>query len=89
MQLMLRCRNVVNDLKLGRPVQAEFYDSVTIFFSDISGFAEFTVSSTPSQVVELLNGVYSAMDDVIHAHKVYKVRACTKTTSHSASEKLV
>ena len=54
-------------------VEAETFDSVTLYFSDIPGFSDFTAACTPVQVVDLLNSVYSLMDDVISRHEVYKV----------------
>ena len=66
-------RSVADDLKRGRQVEAEAFDSVTLYFSDIPGFADVTASCAPMQVVDLLNSVYSLMDDVIARHDVYKV----------------
>ena len=59
---------------------AESFDCVTLFFSDITGFTDFTVESTPEEVVRLLHDVYSTMDDVIHKHNVYKVRKTFNVT---------
>ena len=66
-------RSVADDLKHGRQVEAEAFDSVTLYFSDIPGFSDVTASCSPIQVVDLLNSVYSLMDDVIARHDVYKV----------------
>ena len=66
-------RSVAEDLKQGKPVEAEAFDCVTIYFSDIPGFSDFAAASTPVQVVDLLNSVYSLMDDVIARYDVYKV----------------
>ena len=43
-------RAVANDLKLGKRLEPEFYECITIFFSDIVGFTSLAAASTPLQV---------------------------------------
>ena len=43
-------RSVAEQLKRGHKVEAENYDCVTIYFSDIVGFTEMSAQSTAFQV---------------------------------------
>nr|XP_033777292.1 atrial natriuretic peptide receptor 1-like isoform X2 [Geotrypetes seraphini] len=66
-------KSVAKQLRTYNHVQAESYEQVTIFFSDIVGFTSIAASCTPLQVVEMLNNLYVCFDSRIESYNVYKV----------------
>lgn len=72
-------RVVAEQLKRGKGMEAELYDKVTVYFSDIVDFTIICSTSTPFEVVQLLNDLYTMFDGIIESHDVYKVMSLFTT----------
>ena len=66
-------REVADKLIHSEKIEPESFDCATIFFSDIVGFTKIASKSTPIQVVDLLNMLYTSFDSTLAEFDVYKV----------------
>ncbi|XP_019637904.1 PREDICTED: guanylyl cyclase GC-E-like [Branchiostoma belcheri] len=66
---------IVNAMKKADTVPAEYFDEVTVMFSDVVGFTDLTASISPHNVIDLLNRMYRTFDAVLGRYDVYKVES--------------
>lgn len=61
---------VAEQLKRGNKVEAENFDCVTIYFSDIVGFTEMSAESTPLQVRKQILSIYKTSAKSLRFHSL-------------------
>ena len=74
-------RSVADSLKSGSAILPELYKEVTIYFSDIVSFTTLASESTPMEVVDFLNDLWTVFDDIINKFNVYKVELLSNIRS--------
>ena len=53
---------------------ADHFDDVSVLFADLVGFTEFCAQKTPTQLVEILNGIFSEFDRLSELHGLEKIK---------------
>ena len=71
--MLYTSRSVADRLKRGLDIAPEYFDESTVYFSDIVSFTTLASESSPMQIVDLLNDLYSMFDGVIAKFDAYKV----------------
>ncbi|KAL7487273.1 hypothetical protein ACHAW6_012868 [Cyclotella cf. meneghiniana] len=65
-------KRAIKKLRRGQTV-VERYKMVSIFFSDIVGYTEMSSEMTPTEVMNMLNDLYTKFDALAEKHLVYKL----------------
>lgn len=58
--------SVAQTLKQTQKVPAEYYDEVTVYFSDIVGFTEIAAECTPLEVIILFKCKFSCYQNILY-----------------------
>ncbi len=65
---------VAERLKLGQRTIAESFEAVTVLFADLVDFTEFSTQTSPTELVELLNQIFSKFDQLAEYHRLEKIK---------------
>lgn len=65
---------IAQRLKLHPRTIADSFEEVTVLFADIVGFTELSARISPTELVELLNQIFSAFDYLAEKHELEKIK---------------
>lgn len=65
---------IAERLKRGESTIADSFADVTVMFADLVGFTKLSASLSPAELVELLNYIFSAFDDLADKYGLEKIK---------------
>jgi adenylate cyclase len=65
---------IAEKLKKQNGIIAERFDDVSVLFADIVGFTPLSARLSPTELLELLNGVFSGFDELAGRHGLEKIK---------------
>jgi class 3 adenylate cyclase len=66
--------SIAERLKRGETMIADSHSDVTVVFADIVGFTELAAQYTPSELIDILNRVFSLLDEFSQFYGVEKIK---------------
>ena len=66
--------SIAERLKERNSVIADHFESTTVMFSDIVGFTALSETMSPAELVDRLNGIFSAFDDLADRYGLEKIK---------------
>lgn len=67
-------RGVAEQLKERGEVTPQFYDAVTIIFTDFVGFTQSALSMVPAELIEQLNRIFYQFDAITRRYRLEKIK---------------
>jgi PAS domain S-box-containing protein len=67
-------KTIADELKQNQSVKPTQFDEVTILFADIVGFTPLASGMSPTEVVNLLNQIFSTFDQLAEQHNLEKIK---------------
>ena len=65
---------IADRLKQGEETIADNFDEVTVLFADIVGFTNLSEQMSPTELIILLNKVFSSFDQLAEQHRLEKIK---------------
>lgn len=65
---------IAERLKQGENTIADSFDEVTVMFADLVGFTKLSTHLSPAELVELLNEIFSAFDELADRYGLEKIK---------------
>ncbi|NEO59843.1 MAG: response regulator [Moorea sp. SIO4G2] len=65
---------VAEQLKKGERTLAESFEDVTVLFADLVDFTKLSTQTSPTELVEILNVIFSEFDQLAEEHGVEKIK---------------
>jgi len=72
-------KTVAQRLKKNSKVESEFFKTSTVMFTSIVNFVQMSIEYAPMELIDLLNVLYSSIDEKINKYDVYKVETINDT----------
>jgi adenylate cyclase len=66
--------SIAAQLKKAEGIIAERLEDVSVLFADIVGFTSLSARISPSELIEMLNHLFSAFDDLVDRHGLEKIK---------------
>ena len=65
---------IAQRLKQGATIIADSFPEATVLFADLVNFTEISARTSPVEVVNLLNTIFSSFDTLVEKHKLEKIK---------------
>ena len=66
--------SIAQRLKQEQGIIADSFEEVSVMFADLVGFTELSSRKSPSQIVEMLNAIFSKFDQLAEQHGLEKIK---------------